>query len=88
MTSTISNPKQVTNSNFDLQRAVTHKIRVAMAETGKLAQKDLAKALQMTPSAVSAKFTGKTLWNLEDIEKAARYFNVSPAYLVSDISKG
>lgn len=54
----------------DLQAIVTRNIRVAMALRG-VNQKDLAKVLGIATSSMSQKFTGKTLWNLVDIEKAS-----------------
>lgn len=46
-------------------------------------QKDLAKVLGIATSSMSQKFTGKTLWNLVDIEKASGFFNVKPEALVA-----
>ena len=46
-------------------------------------QKDLAKVLGIATSSMSQKFTGKTLWNLVDIEKAPGFFNVKPEALVA-----
>ena len=67
----------------DLQAIVTRNIRVAMALRG-VNQKDLAKVLGIATSSMSQKFTGKTLWNLVDIEKASGFFNVKPEALVAD----
>ena len=66
----------------DLQAIVTRNIRVAMALRG-VNQKDLAKVLGIATSSMSQKFTGKTLWNLVDIEKASGFFNVKPEALVA-----
>ena len=66
----------------DLQAIVTRNIRVAMALRG-ANQKDLAKVLGIATSSMSQKFTGKTLWNLVDIEKASGFFNVKPEALVA-----
>ncbi|MBK4349394.1 helix-turn-helix transcriptional regulator [Bifidobacterium longum subsp. longum] len=66
----------------DLQAIVTRNIRVAMALRG-VNQKDLAKVLGIATSSMSQKFTGKTLWNLVDIEKASGFFHVKPEALVA-----
>lgn len=66
----------------DLQAIVTRNIRFAMALRG-VNQKDLAKVLGIATSSMSQKFTGKTLWNLVDIEKASGFFNVKPEALVA-----
>ena len=66
----------------DLQAIVTRNIRVAMALRG-VNQKDLAKVLGIGTSSMSQKCTGKTLWNLVDIEKASGFFNVKPEALVA-----
>ena len=65
-----------------LQDNVTRNMKIAMAMRG-VYQKDLASALEITSAAISAKFTGKTLWNLEDIEKASEFFSVEPEALVA-----
>ncbi|PKY78283.1 XRE family transcriptional regulator [Alloscardovia omnicolens] len=65
-----------------LQENVTRNMKIAMAMRG-VYQKDLASALEITSAAISAKFTGKTLWNLEDIEKASEFFSVEPEALVA-----
>ena len=45
--------------------------------------RNLAKVLGIATSSMSQKFTGKTLWNLVDIEKASGFFNVKPEALVA-----
>nr|WP_236022661.1 helix-turn-helix transcriptional regulator [Bifidobacterium phasiani] len=57
-------------------------MRVALAANG-LQQKDLANALGITSASMSAKFTGRTMWNLVDIEKASGFFHVKPEALVA-----
>ena len=71
-----------TASEYDLQEIVTRNIKVALALRG-LNQKDLANVLGIATSSLSQKFTGRNRWNLEDISKAARFFNVEPAALVA-----
>ena len=71
-----------TASEYDLQEIVTRNIKVALALRG-LNQKDLANVLGFATSSLSQKFTGRNRWNLEDISKAARFFNVEPAALVA-----
>lgn len=66
----------------DLQSVVTRNMRVALALRGRN-QKDLAGAIGITEPSLSAKFKGKTLWNLVDIEKASGFFNVKPEALVA-----
>lgn len=68
--------------NIELNKTVTKNMRVALAANG-LQQKDLAEALGITTASMSAKFTGRTLWNLGDIEKASDFFNVKPEALVA-----
>ncbi len=46
-------------------------------------QKDLAAAIGITTASLSAKFKGKTNWNLVDVEKAAELFHTRPEALVS-----
>ncbi|MBW3083222.1 helix-turn-helix transcriptional regulator [Bifidobacterium sp. 6T3] len=65
-----------------LQSTVTKNMRVALAANG-LQQKDLANALGITSASMSAKFTGRTMWNLVDIEKASGFFHVKPEALVA-----
>ena len=65
-----------------LNKTVTKNMRVALAAKG-LQQKDLAEALGITTASMSAKFKGRTMWNLWDIEKASDFFNVKPEALVA-----
>ena len=69
------------NNRRSLQDTVTHNVRVliTMHET---TQKDLAKAMNISAPTLSQKFTGRTRWNMDDIEKAAEFFNIEPATLV------
>jgi transcriptional regulator with XRE-family HTH domain len=83
MTSTINSPQQVAEaSEMSLQEIVTRNIKVAMVLRN-INQKELAKALGYTPSAISQKVTGRVDWNLVDIEKASGFLNVKPEALVA-----
>ena len=65
-----------------LQSIVTRNMRVAMAIRG-VNQKQLAHVLGIATSSMSQKFTGRTAWSLEDIEKASGFFHVKPEALVA-----
>jgi DNA-binding XRE family transcriptional regulator len=65
-----------------LQTIVTRNMRVAMAIRG-TNQKELGNALGLARSSISLKMTGRVVWSLEDIEKAAHFFNVRPDQLVA-----
>lgn len=69
-------------SKTQLNDIVTKNIRVAMALRGKVTQKELGSALELSKATMSQKFSGKTSWTLADIEKVADYFHVEPARLV------
>ena len=57
-------------------------MRMELAYNGMI-QKDLAAAIGITTASLSAKFKGKTNWNLVDVEKAAELFHTRPEALVS-----
>lgn len=65
-----------------LQKIVTRNMRMELAYNGFI-QKDLAAAIGITTASLSAKFSGKTNWNLVDIEKAATLFHTRPECLVA-----
>lgn len=46
-------------------------------------RKDLALALGVTPGAISHRLSGLTRWSLDDLEKLAAHFGVSPADLLN-----
>ena len=66
-----------------IQKLVTQNMRLRMGLQN-VSQKELAEAIGITPSSLSAKFVGRTLWNLVDVEKAANFFNIKPATLLDD----
>ena len=68
--------------DFDLQSVVTKNIKVALV-LHNANQRDLAVALDMHPSAISQKMTGRVDWSLTDIAKAAHFFGVRPERLVA-----
>ncbi|MFU0514604.1 hypothetical protein ACMZ7X_02300 [Gardnerella swidsinskii] len=39
--------------------------------------------MKISAPTLSQKFTGRTRWNMDDIEKASSYFKVKPEALVS-----
>lgn len=86
MTDTMTMPVKVKQESetgeFNLQSVVTKNIRVALA-LHDANQRDLAAALDMHPSAVSQKMTGRVDWSLTDIAKAAHFFSVRPERLVA-----
>lgn len=67
----------------ELQKLITQNMRIAMALRGKTKQKDLADALGLSKASMSQKFTGKTVWTLEDIANASSYLRVKPEALLS-----
>ena len=68
--------------NMTLNNIVTRNMRIELAANG-LQQKDLANALGITTASMSAKFTGRSMWNLSDIEKASGFFKTSPERLIA-----
>ncbi|EFH71699.1 helix-turn-helix domain-containing protein [Gardnerella swidsinskii] len=71
-----------TNGKKSLQDIVTYNVRVMLAIRQRT-QKGLAEAMKISAPTLSQKFTGRTRWNMDDIEKASSYFKVKPEALVS-----
>ncbi len=77
-TATITPNTETQTKHFTLQDVVTRNIKVAMALYD-AKQKDLANALGVERSSISQKITRRVAWSLEDVEKAGRFFGISPA---------
>lgn len=61
-----------------IQDIVTRNMKIAMA-VNDTNQQTLANELGISRSSVSQKMTHRVIWSLEDIEKAGRFFRISPA---------
>ena len=68
-------------TEMTLQEIVSKNIQIAMIVANKN-QQSIATALNIGRSTVSQKIHGRVAWTLEDIEKAAKFFNIEPAALV------
>lgn len=73
-------PVKIKNK-MNLQDRVTYNMRVLIA-IKQTTQRQLAKAVGISAPTLSQKFSGRTRWNMDDIEKAAEFFNIEPATLV------
>lgn len=73
-------PVKIENK-MNLQDRVTYNMRVLIA-IKQTTQRQLAKAVGISAPTLSQKFSGRTRWNMDDIEKAAEFFNIEPATLV------
>jgi transcriptional regulator with XRE-family HTH domain len=73
-TQTIERPQHKT----DLQRVVSLNLKVALAIKGET-QTALSRAIEITPSALSQKMKNKSVWTIEDMEKAGQFLNIAPA---------
>ncbi|MDF7663313.1 helix-turn-helix transcriptional regulator [Bifidobacterium sp. ESL0763] len=67
---------------MSLQDKVTFNLRLLLMLRDRT-QKDLAKAIGIAGATLSQKFSGRTRWNLDDIEKASDFLNVKPEALVA-----
>lgn len=56
------------------------KVLIAIRQTS---QKDLAQAMGIAAPTLSQKFSGRTRWNMDDIEKASDFLDVKPEALVA-----
>ena len=81
MTTTMAGPA-LKVKNVNLQDRVSHNIRVLLA-IREITQRDLAKAMGLAAPSLSQKFTGRTRWNMDDIEKASGFLNVKPEAIVA-----
>ena len=61
-----------------IQDIVTRNMKIAMA-VNDTNQQTLANELGISRSSVSQKMTHRVIWSLEDIEKAGKFFRISPA---------
>jgi transcriptional regulator with XRE-family HTH domain len=64
------------------QERVTTSVRVEMA-LRREHQSDLARALGLTQTSVSARLNGRTRWSVDDLDKLAEHFGVTVADLVN-----
>ena len=67
---------------LSLQDRVTYNMKVLIA-IRKTSQKDLAQAMGIAAPTLSQKFSGRTRWNMDDIEKASDFLDVKPEALVA-----
>ena len=68
-----------------LQDLMTYNVRVLLT-VNQVNQKDLAKAMGISEATLSQKFSGRTRWNIEDIDKASHYLGVPASrFLESDM---
>ena len=62
---------------LSLQDRVTYNMKVLIA-IRQTSQKDLAQAMGIAAPTLSQKFSGRTRWNMDDIEKASDFLDVKP----------
>ena len=67
---------------LSLQDRVTYNMKVLIA-IRQTSQKDLAQAMGIAAPTLSQKFSGRTRWNMDDIEKASDFLDVKPEALVA-----
>ena len=74
---------------LSLQDRVTYNMKVLIA-IRQTSQKDLAQAMGIAAPTLSQKFSGRTRWNMDDIEKASDFLDVKPEALVAgmDLNHG
>ena len=65
-----------------LSELVSQEVRAWMARQG-IKQAELAEALGITQQAVSHRLTGRTSWNLDDLEPVAALLGVSVSELLT-----
>lgn len=68
-------------SEREINKIFTTRLRELLDKKG-ITYKELATALNINPSAVSMWNSGRSLPRMGMIEKIAKYFNVSPSYLM------
>ena len=66
-----------------LQLTITENIYMLKRRT-KVKQEVLAKALHISQSTLSQKFSGQVRWSISDLAYAADFFEVSAAWLISN----
>lgn len=67
----------------DSDTTVSANVRVYMALRGE-AHDDLAAALGVSRPAVSARLNGRTAWSLDDLDKLAQHYGVTPATFLAE----
>ncbi|WP_152209104.1 helix-turn-helix domain-containing protein [Bifidobacterium cebidarum] len=83
MTTVMASPAlKAREQGVSLQDRVTYNVKVLIA-IRQTSQKDLAQAMGIAAPTLSQKFSGRTRWNMDDIEKASGFFNVKPEALVA-----
>lgn len=69
-----------------LSETATSNIRAEAARVG-VTQTDIARALGISQSAISARWNGKTEWSLDDIDTVAILLNLDPLDLLRQAKK-
>lgn len=64
-----------------VQDAVTLTVQLQLALRRETRQ-DIAQVLGITPSAVTARFKGRTRWSVDDLDRLSEHFGVSVARIV------